>query len=114
MVKHLHNQPEFTHPLPVIHMAELVTGMIDDAVCAFDTGSIEPIRDFSSRDDTVDALWHSVFRETLTFMMENPRTITRSTYTIIVARYLERSGDHACKMAENIHYMVTGERIEIK
>jgi phosphate transport system protein len=46
--------------------------------------------------------------------MENPRTITRGTYYIMVARYLERSGDHSCKMAENIHYMVTGERIEIK
>jgi phosphate transport system protein len=88
--------------------------MIDDCIRAFETDSIDPIKDFSKRDDTVDALWHSVFREILTFMMENPRTITRGTYYIMVARYLERSGDHSCKMAENIHYMVTGERIEIK
>ena len=40
---------------------------------AFETDSIDPIKDFSKRDDTVDALWHSVFREMLTFMMENPR-----------------------------------------
>jgi phosphate transport system protein len=95
-------------------MAGLVNAMIDDGIRAFETGSIEMIKDFSRRDDTVDALWHSVFRETLTFMMENPKTITRGTYYIMVARYLERSGDHACKMAENVHYMVTGERIEIK
>jgi phosphate transport system protein len=114
MVKHLQDQPGFAHPLPLRHMAEEVLGMIDDSIIAFKTENIEAIRDFSSRDDTVDGLWHSIFRETLTFMMENPKTITRSTYSIMVARYLERSGDHACKMAENIHYMVTGERIEIK
>jgi phosphate transport system protein len=114
MVKHLEDQPGFAQPLPLQHMAEEVLGMIDDAITAFDTENLEAIKDFSSRDDTVDALWHSIFRETLTFMMENPKTITRSTYSIMVARYLERSGDHACKMAENIHYMVTGERIEIK
>ena len=114
MVKHVKGQPDFVQPLPVVHMAELVRGMIDDVIHAFETDSIEPVRDFSRRDDTVDSLWHSVFRETLTFMMENPKTITRGTYYIMVARYLERSGDHACKMAENVHYMVTGKRIEIK
>ena len=114
MVKHLENQPGFAQALPIPHMAEQVLSMIDDANAAFKTENLEAIRNFSSRDDTVDALWHSIFRETLTFMIENPKTITRSTYSIMVARYLERSGDHACKMAENIHYMVTGERIEIK
>jgi len=114
MVKHLQDQPDFAQSLPIPHMAEQVLGMIDDAIAAFETENLEAIKDFSSRDDAVDALWHSIFRETLTFMMENPKTITRSTYYIMVARYLERSGDHACKMAENIHYMVTGERIEIK
>jgi phosphate transport system protein len=114
MVKHLQDQPDFTQPLPIPHMAEKVLGMIDDVIVAYETENLEAIKNFSSRDDTVDALWHSIFRETLTFMMENPKTITRSTYSIMVARYLERSGDHACKMAENIHYMVTGERIEIR
>lgn len=114
MVKHLKDQPVFIQPLPIMHMAGMVIGMIDDVIHAFEIDSIEPIKEFSRRDDTVDALWHSVFRETLTFMMENPKTITRGTYYIMVARYLERSGDHACKMAENVYYMVTGKRIEIK
>ena len=114
MTKHIKDQPAFAEPLPVPHMAELVTMMIDDAITAFEKETLDPIKEFSTRDDTVDALWHSLFRETLTFMMENPDTITRSTYYIMVARYLERSGDHACKMAENVHYMITGERMEIK
>ncbi|MDD3136204.1 MAG: phosphate signaling complex protein PhoU [Methanoregula sp.] len=114
MIERLKDEPDFAEPLPVLHMAELVTAMIDDAITAFKRENLDPIREFSTRDDTVDTLWHSIFRETLTFMMENPTTITRSTYFIMVARYLERSGDHACKMAENIYYMITGERMEIK
>jgi len=114
MVKHIRDQPDFTQPLPIPHMAEQVLGMIDDVIVAYETENLEAIKDFSSRDDTVDILWHSLFREMLTFMMENPKTITRSTYYIMVARYLERSGDHACKMAENIYYMVNGQRVEIK
>jgi phosphate transport system protein len=114
MVNPLHDQPDFAQSLPLPHMADLVLGMIDDVIIAFETENLEAIKDFSSRDDVVDAIWHSIFREMLTFMMENPKTITRSTYYIMVARYLERSGDHACKMAENIHYMVTGDRIEIE
>ena len=88
--------------------------MIDDVMHAFETESIEPIKDFSSRDERWMHCGIRYSGKSLTFMMENPKTITRGTYYIMVARYLERSGDHACKMAENIHYMVTGERIEIK
>jgi phosphate transport system protein len=114
MTKHLRDQPNYTQPLPIPNMAALVTAMIDDATTSFEKENLAFIKDFSSRDDNVDALWHSIFRETLTFMMENPKTITRSAYYIMAARYLERSGDHACKMAENVHYVITGERIEIK
>jgi len=114
MVKHIKGQPDFAQPLPIVHMADQVIAMIDDTLAAYEMENLDRIAGLSFRDDAVDSLWHSIFRETLTFMMENPKTITRSTYFIMVARYLERSGDHACKMAENVHYMVTGERIEIK
>jgi phosphate transport system protein len=114
MVKHIKGQPEFVQPLPLSHMAKQVIAMIDDTLVAYETENLERIAGLSFRDDAVDSLWHSIFRETLTFMMENPKLITRSTYSIMVARYLERSGDHACRMAENVHYMVTGERIEIR
>lgn len=114
MVKDLKDQPDFPKRLPIPHMADLVLGMIDDVIVAYKTENLDPIKNFTSRDDTVDALWLSILREMLTFMMENPQTITRSAYYIMVARYLERSGDHACKMAENIHYMITGEWIEIE
>jgi len=95
------------------HMAEIVEGMINDALYAFETGEISKFNDFIDRETTVDELRYSIFRECLTYMMEDPKFITRCTYYIMIARYLERCGYHACKMAEKIIYMVTGERVEI-
>ena len=99
--------------MSIPHMGELVVDMIDDAIEAYDTESLNTIENFNSRDDTIDALRHSIFREGITHMMEDPRSITRCTHYIMVARYLERCADHACKIAENVQYMETGERIEI-
>jgi len=113
IVKEIADKPHISHMMSIPHMAELVMDMIDDAIKAYDTESLDLITDFSARDDTVDALRHSNFREGISHMMEDPRNITLSTHYIMVARYLERCGDHACKIAENVYYMETGERIEI-
>lgn len=75
------------------------------------TGSIA---DFSDRDDEVDAIWSTVFRECVTYMMEDAANITACTHYILDSWHLERCGDHACKIAEKVHYKVTGEHIEIK
>jgi len=61
----------------------------------------------------VDEIRHSIFRECLTYMLENPRNITPCMNYVMIARYLERCADHACEIAEKVHYMITGERIEI-
>lgn len=95
------------------HMEEIVCGMIDDAMTAFETKDVSKFSDFSDRDDTVDEFRYSVFRECLSYMMEDPKVITRCLHYTMVARYLERCADHACKMAEKIYYMVKGERVEI-
>ncbi|MFA5269556.1 MAG: phosphate signaling complex protein PhoU [Methanoregula sp.] len=113
IVKEIADRPHISHMMSIPHMAELVIDMIDDAIRAYETGTLRLIDDFSSRDDTIDALRHSIFREGITHMMEDPRSITRCTHYIMVARYLERCADHSCKTAENVHYMETGERIEI-
>jgi phosphate transport system protein len=113
IVKEIADRPHISHMMSIPHMAEMVIDMIDDAIRAYDTETPRMIEDFSSRDDTIDALRHSIFREGITHMMEDPRSITRCTHYIMVARYLERCADHACKIAENVHYMETGERIEI-
>jgi phosphate transport system protein len=107
------DKPHIANLMSIPHMGDLVIDMIDDAIKAYETEDLSIIEDFSARDDTIDALRHSIFREGITFMMEDPRNISRCTHYIMVARYLERCADHACKIAENVHYMQTGERIEI-
>jgi phosphate transport system protein len=113
IVKDISDKPHIANLMSIPHMAELVIEMIDDAVRAYETDDLSLIEEFSARDDTIDALRHSIFREGITYMMEDPKNISRCTHYIMVARYLERCADHACKIAENVHYMQTGERIEI-
>lgn len=96
------------------HMADLVFSMVDDTLRAYEQRDVALLATFSTRDDCVDDLRYSVFREGVTYMMENPKNIERCMDYVMVARYLERCGDHCCTMAEKIHYMVTGQRIEIK
>ncbi|QYZ80218.1 phosphate signaling complex protein PhoU [Methanofollis formosanus] len=96
------------------HMAGIVVSMVDDVLKAYETRDVSPIEDLSARDDCVDDLRYSVFREALTYMMEDPRNIERGMDYVMVARYLERCGDHCCSMGEKVHFMLTGERIEIK
>ncbi len=112
--RHLADTDTTGNFISIPHMSELVVGMIDDATLAYEQENLNTIEDMSKRDDVVDSLRTSIFRECLTYMMEDPRTITRCTHYVMISRFLERSGDHACKMAEKIHYMVTGERTEIK
>ena len=113
IVKKISDQPHIANLLSIPHMADLVIEMIDDSIEAYEKDTIAEISDFSARDDTIDALRQSIFREGITYMMEDPKNITRCTNYILVARYLERCADHACKIAENVHYMNTGERFEI-
>jgi phosphate transport system protein len=113
IVKEIADKPHIAGMLSIPHMADLAMDMIDDAIAAYDTTTLNPIADFNARDDTIDALRHSIFREGITHMMEEPRSIARFTHYIMVARYLERCADHACTIAENVNYMETGEQIEI-
>jgi phosphate transport system protein len=113
IVEKISDQPHIANLMTIPHMADLVIEMIDDSIEAYEKDSIAGISDFSLRDDTIDSLRQSIFREGITYMMEDPKSITRCTNYILVARYLERCADHACKIAENVYYMNTGERIEI-
>ncbi len=114
IVKKFANEPNIAKLVEIPYMAEVVNKMINDALKAFRTEDISLIQDFSEIDDSIDSLCYSIFRECITYMMENQKNITRCMYYILIARYLERCADHACKIAEKVHYMVTGERIEIK
>ena len=109
----IHGKVHIRKLVNIPHMADLVLSMIDDALYAFEKKDVSRFNDFIDRESSVDQLRHSIFRECLTYMLEDPKKIERCMYYSMVARYLERCADHACKMAEKIHYMVNGERVEI-
>jgi phosphate transport system protein len=64
-------------------------------------------------DEEIDELYNSLFRELLTYMMEDPRTIGLCTHLLFVAKNIERAGDHATNIAETVHYMVTGNYLNV-
>ncbi len=114
VTKEIYPGPHIKKIISIPQMNNIVCKMVHDALTVFTTGDLSLIKDFSERDNDVDALRYSVFRECISYMMEDPKNITICTNYILVARYLERCGDHACNMAEQIHYMVTGKRIDLK
>jgi len=95
-------------------MTRIVCGMVDAGIRAYADESISPLETIGKLDDEVDALFFSTLQECITAMTGDPKKVPICTNYVLVARYLERCGDHACKMAEKIHYMVTGERITIE
>lgn len=109
----LHEIPRMKKLVSIPHMAEIVCTMIDNVLTAFTTENLTTIQDLEEKESTVDELRYSIFRECLTYMLEDNKNITQGAHYMMVSRYLERCGDHACKIAEKIHYMVTGEHVEI-
>lgn len=113
LVEEFQGKHPLSEMLGIRHMWEHVKPMIKDAIEAFDNSEIDKIKDFVERDDEVDQMRWSIFRESVSYMIEDPKNITISSHIIMIARYLERCGDHACKIAEKVHYMVTGKHTEI-
>jgi phosphate transport system protein len=101
---------KFKRMVNIPHMAELVVGMVTDAIICFTTRNAPEAMKLFDRDDEVDALYDTIFRETLTYLFENPNKITVGIHYILVARYLERVADHACNIGERVVFMSTGER----
>jgi phosphate transport system protein len=111
---YLVDEPNLVNLKSIIHMSDLVLSMVRDVISAYESGDLSKIRHFEERDDIVDSMRSSIFRECLTYMMQDPRYIPRCTDYITISRHLERTGDHACLMAEKIIFMYTGERVEIR
>lgn len=113
VVDMLNTEYPISEMVGIRHMWEHVKPMITDAIYSFKHANIDRLADFEERDDEVDQMRWSIFRESVSWCIEDPTNITTSAHVIMIARYLERCGDHACKIAEKVHYMVTAEHIEI-
>src|ERR1700710_2678591 len=92
-------------------MGRLVLGRLSSVLDAYTRSDLERALAVWSQDDEVDEHYNSLFRELLTYMMGDPRTITACAHMLFVAKNLERIGDHATNIAEIVHYEITGEEM---
>jgi len=107
----LSDQPLIKPLVDIPRMARMAQKMLKDSLEAYITLDIGLAEQVCINDDEVDNIYSQVFRELLTYMMEDPKTITQATQLIFVARYLERIADHATNIAEWTIYLVTGQRL---
>ena len=103
-------QLETVRALP--RMARLVQASIKQVLDAYLQRDAAAAVDVWESDREVDEMYTGLFRATLTYMMEDPRNITPATHLLFIAKNIERMGDHATNIAEVVHFMVTGERLE--
>ena len=94
------------------HMTELATASLKNVLDAYMTRDDVKAMKVWNSDADLDALYNSVFRELLTYMMEDPRNIGLCTHLLFGAKNIERIGDHATNIAETVHYMVRGKPLE--
>lgn len=94
----------------VEHLAELGLRQVKKVLDAYATRDLAKTQEVCAKDDEIDAVYNSLFRELLTYMMEDPRTISMCTHLLFCAKNIERIGDHATNIAETVHYLITGHQ----
>ncbi len=103
------------HPKPLMtglrHMVELALEQLKNVLDAYAERDSERALRVWRNDEQIDAMYNSLFRELLTYMMEDPRNIGISTHLLFGAKNIERVGDHTTNIAETVHFLVKGEPI---
>lgn len=107
----LNEEPQLKPYIDIPIMTQLSQKMTREALDAFVRRDADLARQVIPEDNKVDALKNQIFRELLTFMMEDPRTIPRAIRLILVSRHLERIADHATNIAEMVVFLVEGKTI---
>jgi phosphate transport system protein len=92
-------------------MGRLAAAQLKDVLDAYSTRDLGQAIGVWRQDEDIDAHYNALVRELLTYMMEDPRTISRCTHLMFIAKNIERIGDHCTNIAETVHYLVTGEEI---
>ncbi len=104
------------HPAQLMHgmrsMQELALGQLKDVLDSYAERNTNKALAVWRGDEEIDAIYNSLFRELLTYMMEDPRNIGLCTHLLFCAKNLERIGDHTTNIAENVHYLVLGNPIQ--
>ena len=107
------DEPPLKPLIDLPRMAQKTAEMLRQSLDAFINRDAEAARQICTEDDEVDNLYDQVYRELITFMLEDPRTITRATRLIWVAHNLERSADRVTNICERVVFVVTGKMEEI-
>ncbi len=107
----LHQEPQLKPYIDIPLMADHAIKMVGEALDAFVRGDSGLARKVLDEDDYIDELNEQIFRELLSFMMENPQTISRAIRLSFISKYIERIADHATNVAELVVYMVEGKII---
>ena len=95
-------------------MANLVLIQVDAVIEHYVERRVEALIQLRDDDEKIDIYYTSIFRELLTYMMEDPRNITPCTHLLFCAKNLERMGDHVTNIAENAYYIITGEQLPVQ
>jgi phosphate transport system protein len=98
----------------VARMGKLVIAQLKRVLDAYSAQEADAANKVWSRDEEVDEHYQSLFREVVTYMIEDPRTISACAHLLFVAKNLERIGDHCTNIAEEIHFLVTGEQLPVE
>ena len=108
------DEPPLKPLIDIPRMTDKTVDMLHRSLDTFVKGNADTARRIVAEDDEVDNLYDQVFRELLTFMAEDPKTITRATRLIWVEHNLERSADRVTNICERVVYMVTGKMEELE
>jgi len=112
--QYLSSKPMVKPLIDIPRMAEITQNMLQDSLDAYLRGDVDLAKSVWEKDKMVDQLNQQIFRELLTFMLEDPHTISRAIHLIFISDNLERIGDHAGNLAERVVYIVDGQRIKEK
>jgi phosphate transport system protein len=107
----LNREPQLKPYIDLPRMADRAQRMVKESLDAFVAGDTALARQVCAADAEVDALKEQIFRELLTYMMEDPRTISRAIRVILISRFMERVADHATNIAEMVIYLVEGKMV---
>ncbi len=112
----VHQVDNFTAIKPtlrsIVEMSDKVAAMLDMVMEAYVNRDLEKAQKAREADQEINDKTDALFRELLTYMMENPRNIEPCTHLLFISKNLERSGDQVTNIAEQVHYLVTGELLE--
>lgn len=104
--------PEVAVVHGIVRMAGLAQQLLAQMLDAYARGDLQRAMNVWRRDEEIDATYTSIFRELLTYMMEDPRNISACTHLLFVAKNIERFGDHITNIAESFYFQETGEHLQ--